>query len=123
MNADPAATPQSLEPTRTGPTAEDRTVAEALLARVRTVFDVQEAWWFGSRAEGRAGPDSDWDLLIVAPSDLDKFARMTVANRATRTIPVECDLFILTPSEFATDRERFGKLAWAATHKGVRLDD
>ncbi len=104
------------------PRPEDRAVAEALLARVRTVFDVQEAWWFGSRAEGRAGPDSDWDLLIVAPSDLDKFAPMSVAMTATRDIKVLIDVFVLTPQEFAKDRDRFGRLAWSATKHGVRLD-
>ena len=28
-----------------------------------------QVWLFGSRAEGRARPDSDYDLLVVLPND------------------------------------------------------
>lgn len=29
-------------------------------------------WVFGSRARGAAGPDSDWDLVVSLPDDVDE---------------------------------------------------
>ena len=105
-----------------GPSAADLAVAKALLERCRAVFAVQEAWWFGSRANGTGHANSDWDLLVVAPSEVDAFERMSIANRATRSVPVECDIFVLTPAEFARDRSRFFTISWSASHNGMRID-
>ncbi|MGO9769411.1 MAG: nucleotidyltransferase domain-containing protein [Roseiarcus sp.] len=46
-----------------------RDEAEALdevVRRLVETFDPESVWLFGSRAEGRARPDSDFDLLLVA---------------------------------------------------------
>ena len=37
-----------------------------ILRRLVKAFDPASIWLFGSRAEGRQQPDSDFDLLIVA---------------------------------------------------------
>ena len=39
---------------------------EAILTRLATALDPQAIWLFGSRAAGKALPDSDFDLLLVA---------------------------------------------------------
>ncbi len=39
---------------------------------------------FGSQARGDAGPDSDVDLLVVAPSDEPPHRRVVCLYRATR---------------------------------------
>jgi predicted nucleotidyltransferase len=35
-------------------------------------YDPDEMWLFGSRANGTAGEDSDWDVLLLLPDDADK---------------------------------------------------
>jgi predicted nucleotidyltransferase len=44
---------------------EDEALSE-IVRRLVSSFDPASIWLFGSRAEGRARPDSDFDLLIVA---------------------------------------------------------
>jgi uncharacterized protein len=36
----------------------------SLLRPLWRVFGVERAWLFGGRARGKAGADSDWDLLV-----------------------------------------------------------
>ena len=38
-----------------------------ILARLVERLNPEAIWLFGSRAEGRARPDSDYDLLVVVP--------------------------------------------------------
>lgn len=35
-------------------------------------YDPDEMWLFGSRANGTAGEESDWDVLLLLPDDADK---------------------------------------------------
>jgi predicted nucleotidyltransferase len=55
---------------------------------------------FGSRARGTAQPDSDYDLLVVAESDLPLEDRMFQARRAVRDVQVPKDIVVVTPDEF-----------------------
>ena len=45
-----------------------------LVARIVAHLRPEEIWLFGSRAEGRARPDSDYDLLAVLPDDAPESA-------------------------------------------------
>jgi predicted nucleotidyltransferase len=56
---------------------------------------------FGSRARGDAQPDSDFDLLVVAATDLPSPRRNLVARMATRHVGAPMDLFVITPGEYA----------------------
>lgn len=40
---------------------------DAILGRMRPLA----IWLFGSRARGEARPDSDWDLVVSLPDDVD----------------------------------------------------
>lgn len=43
-------------------------------------YDPDEMWLFGSRAEGTARDDSDWDILLLLPSDSDKTRQSAIAG-------------------------------------------
>ena len=45
---------------------EDPVLAEAV-RRLVEAFHPERIYLFGSRAQGEAGPDSDYDLLVVVP--------------------------------------------------------
>ena len=47
---------------------ESKALAE-LVSRLAVALDPQAIWLFGSRAAGRARPDSDFDLLVLAKQD------------------------------------------------------
>jgi len=46
----------------------DRTLAE-VVRRLAEAYRPERIYLFGSKARGRAGPDSDYDLLLVVPDD------------------------------------------------------
>lgn len=96
----------------------DEQIARALVDRLRAVFDVQRAVWFGSRSQGKGGPDSDWDLLVVAETPHAKLARMTQALAATEDLQVPRDIFVATPAEFQRQRTLCGSLVFAAERDG-----
>ncbi len=78
--------------------------------RLRDQIGAQRVLLFGSQATGRAQPDSDYDLIIVADSfrAVSKFERHTGLRRIFRSAggSAPLDLFCLTPEEFD----------WASTH-------
>lgn len=56
---------------------------------------------FGSHARGEAGPDSDVDLLVVAPSTEDRARRLRPLYRALRGVGVAKDVVWWTAEEIA----------------------
>ena len=95
---------------------------EPLLSRIVERLDPEEIWLFGSRAEGRARPDSDYDLLAVlrdgAPeADLD----LMKAWEITCGLGIPADLVPCALSDFEGEKDEVGTLAGAAYHRGKRI--
>jgi predicted nucleotidyltransferase len=101
---------------------EDLSIMSPLLARIVERLRPEEIWLFGSRAEGRARPDSDYDLLAVlsdqAPeADLD----LVKAWQLTCGFGVPADLVPCTRAEFELEKTEAGTLASAAFRRGRRI--
>ena len=95
---------------------------ERLLRRVVEVMQPLEVWLFGSRAEGRERPDSDYDLLVVLPDDVPVSAFDPVrAWRVGRDVRVAADIVPCTRSEFDAERDEIDTLARAATQRGRKI--
>ncbi len=61
----------------------------------------EKIYLFGSRARGDAGPDSDYDLMIVvSESTLPGYKRDQIAFRALTGLGVAKDVVVLTREEF-----------------------
>jgi predicted nucleotidyltransferase len=84
------------------PSEADR-AAEAELERIVRViverFDPERIVLFGSRAEGRAAPDSDADLLVVMPTTLPFYDRAPAIRDAIWPHDLGLDLLVFTPEE------------------------
>ena len=50
-------------------------VLDEIVRRIVRAVDPEQVILFGSRARGEAGPRSDYDILIVAPSSLPPWKR------------------------------------------------
>ncbi|HET6204952.1 MAG TPA: nucleotidyltransferase domain-containing protein [Planctomycetota bacterium] len=78
-------------------------VAEAELERIVRViverFDPETIVLFGSRAEGRAAPDSDADLLVVMRTALPFYERAPAIRDAIWPHDLGLDLLVFTPEE------------------------
>ncbi len=58
----------SAEPTVADMLQRDPVLAE-IVRRLREAYRPERIYLFGSKARGGAGPDSDYDLLLVVPDD------------------------------------------------------
>jgi predicted nucleotidyltransferase len=93
-----------------------------LVERIIVRLAPEEIWLFGSRAEGRARPDSDYDLLAVLSDDAPESALDLIkAWELTCGLGVPADLVPCTRSDFEADKDEVGTLARAAYHRGRRI--
>ncbi|MBI2921358.1 MAG: nucleotidyltransferase domain-containing protein [Planctomycetes bacterium] len=82
----------------------------------------EEIWLFGSRAEGRAHANSDWDLLVVLPDGVDPALLDSVAAwRMLRGLNIAVDVIPCTRREFEEEKVEIDSLPRAAWTRGMRL--
>jgi predicted nucleotidyltransferase len=97
---------------------------EEVKRRLLTAFPAaRRILLFGSRAKGDARLDSDYDVLVVTPSDLRPALRCVVARRALYGLPAAFDLIVLTPDEFDREREFLGGVVRTAAREGKVLHE
>src|SRR5437764_2410140 len=94
-------------------------VPSPLLEAVVRRYDPVQVILFGSRARGDAGPDSDWDLLIVVVDDTPPEAlRLRTAYEAITGTRIAADVVPVRATRF---RERAG-IVWTLSHAAAAED-
>jgi predicted nucleotidyltransferase len=73
--------------------------SQIIVQRVLSAGHPEKIVLFGSRASNTTHPQSDYDLLIVEPSDLPRSARSGAYYRALSDLAVEVDILVVTPEE------------------------
>ena len=73
--------------------------SDSIVQRVLSAGHPEKIVLFGSRARNTTHPESDYDLLIVEPSDLPRSARSGAYYRALSDLAVEVDVLVVTPEE------------------------
>jgi len=82
------------------PTAEDPVLME-LVQRLVEAYHPLSIYLFGSTARGDAGPDSDYDVLLLVPDDAPPEQRdCALAYRALRGLRIAKDILVWTRTEF-----------------------
>jgi predicted nucleotidyltransferase len=114
--------PMSTPPSEKVSPASPANELDRLVARIVERLDPEEIWLFGSRAEGRARPGSDYDLLAVVPDrapelDLDFFHAWTLIC----DLGIPADLVPYTRAEFEEERDVVGTLAQDVAERGRRV--
>ena len=95
---------------------------ERLVRHVVEVMDPLEVWLFGSRAEGRARPTSDYDLLVVMPDGTPEPELDPVrAWRLGWEVRVTADIIPCTRSEFEEEKHEIDSLPRAAVQRGRKI--
>jgi len=85
-----------------------RRVLEAFPETVKIIL-------FGSRASQTYSPDSDFDLLVVTPTDLPPATRATKLRLALKGLEAGFDIIVVTPQELEQLRN------WRSSVVGVAL--
>lgn len=71
------------------------------VSRLADTYHPEAIWLFGSQARQQAGPDSDYDLLMIVPDDADRQHRKAdLAYRALRSLGRAFDITIWRRSAF-----------------------
>jgi hypothetical protein len=100
--------------------ARPELVPADLLDRVVRYFDPEAVILFGSRARGDAGPDSDFDLLVILPDHAPPEKRTLRAGwESRRGWHGAADIFPCTRTVFEQRRRVIGSLPDIAAHEGV----
>jgi len=94
---------------------------DEIVRRLVAAYDPERVYLFGSHARGDAGPDSDFDLLVIVPDDAtpDR-CRSRLAYEALRGTGVAADVVVWTRGYFERRREVPASLP-ATVYKEGRL--
>lgn len=98
--------------------------SEEITRRLLDAFPTaQRIILFGSRARETHDPQSDFDLLLVAPTDLAPAARAARARGALRDIRASFDIVVVTPEEFDRLRSWKSSVVARASREGRVLHE
>jgi predicted nucleotidyltransferase len=79
---------------------EDPKLAE-IVRRLVDAYHPEAIYLFGSTARGEAGPDSDYDLLVIVPDSAEPERRRSrLAYQALRGTGTAADVIVSTRSRF-----------------------
>jgi predicted nucleotidyltransferase len=92
--------PEAITGSFAPPSADDPLLAE-VVRRLQELYRPEHIYLFGSTARGEAGPDSDYDLMVVVPDGTP--APLRDSGRAYKAIwrlGVASDVLVWTHSDF-----------------------
>ena len=103
---------------RTAPTFDEisRRVLEVFPKTAKIVL-------FGSRASQTHSPDSDFDLLVVTPTDLPPATRSTKLRLALKGLEAGFDIIVVTPQELEQLRNWQSSVVCVALREGKVLHE
>ncbi len=79
----------------------DDAMLNEVLRRLIEVFQPERIYLFGSKARGDAGPDSDYDLMVVVADDTPPERRRSrLAYQALRGTRAAADVLVWTREAF-----------------------
>lgn len=92
-----------------------------MVGRIVQQFRPQQVILFGSYAVGKAGPDSDVDLLVVMPISGSKRQKRLELRMALHDVGVSKDIIVVTPDEFDRRKNIVGTIEYPAARQGKVL--
>jgi predicted nucleotidyltransferase len=97
-------------------------VLREIVERLVAVLQPARIYLFGSRARGDAGPDSDYDLLVLVDHPTEPRYRLAQkAYRALRGVPAAVDVVVWDRTTFDARRHLKGSFAATAVREGRLL--
>ena len=74
---------------------------DEIVSRLVRTYDPEQVYLFGSEARGDAGPDSDYDILVVVPDDAEPERRRAKAGyQALWGLARSGDILVCTRKRF-----------------------
>ena len=86
---------------------------------------VERVILFGSRARGEAGPDSDWDILVVGGGRIDRRRKTSLAAGVgaalTRLLGSPVDVVVVSEDYWRRYKDLPGTILYPASMEGVAI--
>lgn len=97
-------------------------VLEEIVGRLVAAYCPESIYLFGSKARGDDGPDSDYDLLVIVPSDApaDR-TRARLAYEVLWGTGAAADVVVWTKSQFESRRHVVASLPASVLREGKLL--
>lgn len=92
-----------------------------LVRRVRSVLEPSRIVLFGSAARGTMGPDSDLDVLVVAPPGAHRIRTAQAIYRALSGLGHAADIVVVTEEDVRRDRGKVSSIVTPALEEGRDL--
>jgi predicted nucleotidyltransferase len=95
---------------------------EEIVRRLVEAYDPERIYLFGSHARGEAGPDSDYDLLVIVPDDAPPEKRRSrLAYEVLRGTGVAVDVIVWARDYFERRRQVRASLSAIVEREGKLL--
>jgi uncharacterized protein len=95
---------------------------KAIVDRLVKAFQPEMIYLFGSVARGQAGPDSDYDVMVIIPNSSEpKYRRAQKAQRALWGLVSGADVLVLTRGEFEESKSVICSLPATVLREGKEL--
>lgn len=94
---------------------------DEMVRRILSIGTPQKIVLFGSRAGGNARADSDYDLLLIEPSEQPRYRRAARYREALLDLPSEEDILVWTPEEAAEWRAVANAFITTVLREGIVL--
>ncbi len=95
---------------------------DEIVRRLVAAYRPERMYLFGSHARGDAGPDSDFDLLVIVPDDAEPSRRRSrLAYEALRGTGIAADVVVWTRDYFERRRVVPASLSAAIQREGRLL--
>jgi len=100
----------------------DDPVLQEIVRRLVEAYHPERIFLFGSRARGEAGPDSDYDILVVIPDDAPESLRSShLAYEVLRGTGVATDVLIWRHAPFQQREQLKSSLPATVIEEGALL--
>lgn len=102
---------------------------ERLIKTIQTVLQVhdiqvEQIYLFGSRAQGTARPDSDWDVYVLMKDDMTFADRRRLTTEIKRELArqrIPNDVILKSNKQFQASKSYPGHLAYTVAQEGIPL--
>jgi predicted nucleotidyltransferase len=99
----------------------DESLLPEIVRRIRTVTEPDRVILFGSAASGQMSPDSDIDILVVAPTPANTRDESVRIRRALGDLGHPVDVIVIATERFEETRGVIGGIAYPADRFGKVL--
>jgi len=101
---------------------EDDPALAEVVRRLTEAYQPQRIYLFGSKARGDAGPDSDYDLLLIVPDEVPPERRRSrLAYQALRGTGTAADVLVWRKSAFDRRLHVVASLPATVVREGILL--